>query len=90
MSACRGRWPEPEGRRYVRLVLALGTGEPCDGAEDDDEDDADEEAPTVGARVALVVGFMSVQLEGERYPFAIFTDAEGWRWWLESGIGALG
>jgi hypothetical protein len=33
----------------IRLVLALGTSEPCYGAEDDDEDDADEEAPAVSA-----------------------------------------
>jgi hypothetical protein len=32
----------------IRLVLALGTSEPCYGAEDHDEDDADEEAPAVG------------------------------------------
>jgi len=31
----------------VRLVLALGASEPCYGAEDDDEDDADEETPAV-------------------------------------------
>jgi hypothetical protein len=31
----------------IRLVLALGTSEPCYGAEDDDEDDAHEEAPAV-------------------------------------------
>ena len=34
--------------RDVRLVLALGASEPCYRAEDDDEDDADEEAPAVG------------------------------------------
>lgn len=32
---------------YIRLVLALGASEPCYGAEDDDEDDADEETPAV-------------------------------------------
>jgi hypothetical protein len=31
----------------IRLVLALGTSEPCYSAEDDDEDDAHEEAPAV-------------------------------------------
>lgn len=34
----------------VRLVLALGASEPCHGAEDDDEDDADEETPAVFAK----------------------------------------
>jgi len=39
-----------EGGEHIRLGLAFGTSEPSDGAEDDDEDDADEEAPAIVAR----------------------------------------
>lgn len=31
----------------VRLILALGASDPCHRAEDDDEDDADQQAPTI-------------------------------------------
>jgi hypothetical protein len=34
-------------RKHIRLSLALRTSEPSNGAEDDDEDDADEEAPAI-------------------------------------------
>lgn len=43
---------DKEKDKYVRLVLALGASEPCHGAEDDDEDDADEETPAVFAKVS--------------------------------------
>jgi hypothetical protein len=44
----RGRaFEEVSEGEDIRLVLALGTSEPCYGAEDDDEDDADEKAPAV-------------------------------------------
>lgn len=35
------------GGKDIRLVLALGAREPRYGAEDDDEDDANEEAPAM-------------------------------------------
>ena len=55
----RKKEEEEEEEEDVRLVLALGASEPCYGAEDDDEDDADEETPAVfGAHVsdALILG----------------------------------
>jgi hypothetical protein len=51
----------------VRLVLALGASEPCYGAEDDDEDDADEETPAVWRRSVMLNSESIVR----KYPFAI-------------------
>lgn len=51
-ASCTLRASEQEGKtgqgqKNVRLGLALGASEPCHGAEDDDEDDADEETPAM-------------------------------------------
>jgi hypothetical protein len=63
----RTRTGKNGGGYHVRLGLALGASEPCYGAEDDDEDDADEETPAVWRRSVMLNSESIVR----KYPFAI-------------------
>jgi hypothetical protein len=61
----RTRTGKNGGGYHVRLGLALGASEPCYGAEDDDEDDADEEAP---AKKGWVLVCVRIYEEEKRSP----------------------
>jgi hypothetical protein len=60
------------------VCLALGASEPSDGAEDDDEDDADEEAPAIvmreRAKVSSQAPCVRFAVCRISYPFAILCD----------------
>ena len=75
------RKQKEEGRedRNVRLVLALGASEPCYGAEDDDEDDADEETPAICLRTSALLRMKVYACMALAYPFAMLKSCEGCR-----------